>query len=116
MKFTLANRKVILVLCPVDMRSGFLKLSTISQQFLNIDVTRGQDCVVFANKSRAMVKVIFADAKGTVLLTRKLHQGRFQQLLTRAKGVATEPLTVKLFGWRGHSGQTTILAEKLTIF
>lgn len=28
------------------------------------------------------------------MLTRKLHQGRFQQLLTRAEGVATEPLTV----------------------
>lgn len=94
MKLTLANRKVTLVLCPIDMRSGFSKLSLISHQFLNIDVTRGEDCVVFVNKSRAMVKVIFADTKGTVMLTRKLHQGRFQQLLTRAEGAATEPLTV----------------------
>lgn len=55
MKLTLANRKVTLVLCPIDMRSGFSKLSLISQQFLNVDVTRGEDCVVFVNKSRAMV-------------------------------------------------------------
>lgn len=95
MKIDFSKGSVTLVIAPVDGRSGFDCLAKISQDYLHIDVNKGQDWVVFINRNRTMVKVIHSDAFGNLLLTRRLHQGKFQQLLHRAEGVATKPISPK---------------------
>lgn len=42
MKMDLSAFKIHLVLCPVDMRSGFRSLSLIAETCLGIDVGQGQ--------------------------------------------------------------------------
>ena len=95
MKPTFKEGRVTLVVTPTDMRSGYKRLAALSLQFFNIDVSKGKDYVVFVARDGRCAKIIFADDKGTTLLTRRLHQGRFQQLLTRVGEQASEPLTIR---------------------
>ncbi len=92
------NARVTLVITPRDLRAGYRTLSTIALAELNINVEHGNDIVMFLSRTRQMAKVIFCDESGTCLITRKLHTGRFQQLLKRAAETASEPsepLTVR---------------------
>lgn len=43
----------------------------------------------------SVIYAVGADNEGTWLINRRLHQGRFQQLLSRTANSATEPLSVK---------------------
>ncbi len=85
--------KITLVLCPVDMRCGFEKLAVISQNFLHINIYKGEDWVVFISKNNKRLKIIHCDAKGTLLLSRTLNEGHFQQLLTKVLGAPTRVLS-----------------------
>lgn len=88
-----SSGKVSLVLVKTDMRSGFDRLAGIASQYLGIDVMKGEDWVVFISKSGHMVKIIHADEKGALLISRKLHQGRFQTLMTKITGPAVKTLS-----------------------
>mgnify|MGYP005929291497 CR=1 FL=1 len=72
-----------LVFSPADMRCGFATLSALAQRCVGIDITQCRDCVIFVSKNRTIAKMIWADNKGSFLLTRKLDQGHFQQVLAR---------------------------------
>lgn len=87
------NARVTLVITPRDLRAGYRTLSTIALAQLNINVEHGNDIVMFLSRTRQMAKVIFCDESGTCLVTRKLHAGRFQQLLKRVTETTSEPRT-----------------------
>ncbi len=93
MHIDFSSGKVSLVLVKTDMRSGFDRLAGMASQYLGIDVMKGNDWVVFISKSGHMVKIIHADEKGSLLISRKLHQGRFQTLMAKITGPAVKPLS-----------------------
>lgn len=90
-----ANASVTLLLNPVDMRFGYYRLAHIAQNVLNIDLRRGSHFVVFISKKRDICKIIHADEKGTVLIVRKLHAGRFEQFLAKADDPFGKPMSVQ---------------------
>lgn len=93
MHIDFSQGKVSLVLVRSDMRSGFDRLAGIAAQFLGIDVMKGNDWVVFVSKSGHMVKIIHADEKGSLLISRKLHQGTYQTLMSKITGSAVKTLS-----------------------
>lgn len=78
------SKRLTLILSPTDLRNGFASLAMMAMN-LNINVFKKQDCVVFVSKTRKLCKIIFCDDFGSTLVTRHLHQGRFQQLLQLAQ-------------------------------
>lgn len=93
MNIDFSQGKVSLVLVKTDMRSGFDRLAGIADQYLGIDVMKGNDWVVFISKRRFTAKIIHADEHGSLLITRKLHQAHFQNLLTKLEGPAVKTLS-----------------------
>ncbi len=85
MKMDFSNAHLTIVVAPIDLRAGFLRLATIAECLLGIPVTKGGHFVAFIGKHRQICKVIWCDNKGSCLLTRKLHTGRFEQLLVKVK-------------------------------
>ena len=49
--------------------------------------------IVFISKHRNFAKIIHSDAKGNVLISRRLKEGCYQQLLAKATGTATRTLS-----------------------
>ena len=93
MKLDFGNRRVTLVVSPVDLRMGFNKLALMADVYLDIDLGRKEDVVVFVSKSRSLCKVIYRDEKGSVTILRRLNAGRFAQILMEAEGQAAMTLT-----------------------
>ena len=82
MKINLANYRLHLVLCPIDMRRGFQSLSALADMALSVNVLEGRDCVIFVSKSRPLCQAIWSDDTGSMLLTRQLKNGRFAKTLS----------------------------------
>ncbi len=97
MEFDFSQGKVTLVVCPVDMRCGFSKLAQIAETYLHINIHSGNDWVVFISKKRGTAKVIHCDGLGNVMITRKLNETKFQQLMSKAIGAPTKSITKKEF-------------------
>lgn len=70
MKFPSGNRRITLVVSPVDLRSGYLSLSAIARAALDIDVESGKEIVVFISRRRTSCKVIWCDERGSATLVR----------------------------------------------
>ena len=85
MKINLANYRLHLVLCPIDMRRGFQSLSALVDMALSVNVLEGRDCVIFVSKSLPRCQAIWPDDTGAMLLTRQLKNGRFAKLVARAQ-------------------------------
>lgn len=94
MQLDFERGRVWLVVVPQDLRAGFFRLAKTTAEYLHLEVTRGEDWVVFISRNGTTAKIIGADARGSVLITRKLHTGRFQQLRARLDAPAAEPLSV----------------------
>lgn len=86
MTMDFSKLRITLLLAPVDMRAGFYRLAVLAQALLHIDVTEGNDAVVFLSKRRQVAKLIWADAAGVSVLTRRLTSGTFEALLARVGG------------------------------
>ena len=71
---------VTLVISPTDLRGGFHRLCSLAQDQLGINLSSGKEAVVFLSKTRKICKIVTTDEKGTMLLTRTLHNGRFEEL------------------------------------
>ncbi len=84
---------VTLVVCPVDMRSGFASLAQYAETYAGINVELGQDVVVFISRNRRLVKVIHTDDHGRTLITRRLRKGSFEKFLVRQNQHAELGLT-----------------------
>lgn len=93
MKIDFADGRVTMVVCPVDCRCGYRRLADIAYKVLNIDVSLGEDYVVFVSKSRGICKIIHCAEYGPLLIVRMLHRGRFERFLMEAEGPAAKPLT-----------------------
>ena len=94
---------VTLIVCPVDMRSGFDSLARYALSMAQIDVEKGQDIVVFISRNRRLVKAIHADEHGRTLITRRLRTGSFERFLVRKSqraelGITAEELEKFLNG------------------
>ena len=92
-----AAYRITVVLAPVDMRSGYSRLSSIAAICLGINVDNGQDMVVFISTRRSICKVVWSDPKGPAMLTRRLHQGRFSKFLARIDDTEGLSVSVKEF-------------------
>ena len=57
MKLDFGDRRITIVLAPVDMRYGYAALSRFAQERLFIDPDGGGDVVVFVGKHRKTAKV-----------------------------------------------------------
>lgn len=86
---------VTLIICPVDMRSGFASLAQYAQSIAEIDVELGQDIVVFISRNRRLVKAIHTDAYGRTLITRRLRVGSFEKFLVRQQEQAKVGFTAE---------------------
>ena len=89
MNFDFSKGRITLIVAPVDMRYGYRRLSLLARALLDLDVDGGKEFVVFASKSRSVAKMIWADGRGTNILSRRLHQGRFERFLAKINGPAT---------------------------
>lgn len=96
MDITLNGGQINVVIVPCDLRAGFNRLSRIASQYLNVSVNKGGHWVVFISRNRETAKIIGRDQHGSILITRKLHKGKFQQLLGLASGSAVKSLTPEL--------------------
>ena len=82
MRLDFGNRRITLVLAPVDMRFGYAALSRFAQERLFLDPDSGSDVVVFVGRHRKTAKVIWADENGGWLLYRRLQQKKFARFMT----------------------------------
>ena len=90
---SLEGKTITLVLYGQDLRAGFGTLIQISSIYLGIDIQKGEDCVVFVSKNRLLCKIIFSDSKGSTLITRKLHEGKFEQFMAEVNSKPQKKLT-----------------------
>lgn len=95
MKINFQNCRVHLIVTPTDLRSGCARLMSIALDKLGVDVLRGEDVVVFVSKSRGLCKVVFADDKGSSMITRMLRCGKFEQILVKSNQPGKVSLTVR---------------------
>lgn len=95
MNLDFSNMRLTVVVAPVDMRSGFRRLSFLASTVLDIDVESGGELVVFVSRDRGIVKAIWSDQRGNVLLSRRLHAGRFERLLGKISGAAVQSVTAE---------------------
>lgn len=68
--------KVLLSVEPVDMRSGFERLSNMVGGVLNEDLRQGA-LFVFTNRRHTRLKVLYFDGTGLWLMTKRLEKGTF---------------------------------------
>lgn len=94
MEVYFSKGKVSLVVAPIDMRYGFFRLAQIAQNQLLIDVSKGKDWVVFISRSRNLAKVIGCDERGSIIITKYLNQGKYQQLMMKATGKAYKKISI----------------------
>ena len=96
MAIDFSDKRVTMVVCPVDGRYGFYALSDLAFKLLHIDIYKQEDYVVFVSRSRGICKIICTDECGTTLITRRLHKGRFERLLMQAQGPAAISITPQM--------------------
>lgn len=83
MKTDFGSGRITMIIAPVDMRSGYNRLSIIAHALFDINVDEGKDFVVFVSRQRQIVKMIWRDETGSCMLTRKLNIGRFENFLVK---------------------------------
>ena len=80
------NVRIYVAVEPVDMRKSHHGLAAVMEQRLAVDPLSGH-LVVFTNKRRDLVKILFWDRTGHAILFKRLESGTFQ-LPVVAPGVA----------------------------
>ena len=63
MKMDYSIARLTIVVAPIDLRAGFMRLATIAKCLLGIPVTKGGHFVAFIGKHRQICKVICAITK-----------------------------------------------------
>ena len=89
------NVHVTLVVVPTDLRCGYARLCSIAENDLGLNLSGGKEAIVFISKTRRICKIITNDSNGTILITRTLNQGRFEQIFSKSHEVAKCSLTNK---------------------
>lgn len=70
------------------------RLCCRAQDQLGINLSSGKEAVVFLSKTRKICKIVTTDEEGTMLLTRTLYNGRFEELMVRVGQQAKCSLTL----------------------
>lgn len=109
--------KITVVTTATDLRAGYFRLEAFARSTLNIDICSGHHCVVFLSRTRALAKIIAADQSGMTLITRRLHHGSFQQLMSLLDSPAKRSLTAEqlvsfLNGKRIEGGRKNYFKEQ----
>jgi len=94
MKFDMLGR-ISVVLAPVDLRAGYQSLSSIAASILGINVDKGGEFVLFVSRRGNVCKMIWADDRGSSVLTRRLHHGRFERFLAKLEAPAAREITLR---------------------
>lgn len=84
-----------LVVAPMDLRGGMDRLLVHVRTALGRDPFDGS-AYVFRNRSGSRLKVLYADAQGIWLCTRRLHEGHF---IGATPGSGTCTLSAEQFAW-----------------
>ena len=63
MAIDFSDKRVTMVVCPVDGRYGFYALSDLAFKLLHIDIYKQEDYVVFVSRSRGICKIILQVVK-----------------------------------------------------
>lgn len=93
MQLDFSKEHISVVIAPVDMRAGYRSLSAIASVLLGINVDAGGELVVFVSRQRSVCKMIWSDERGTSMLTRRLHHGRFERFLGKLDEPPTRALS-----------------------
>jgi transposase len=99
-----AATRVFLALTPVDGRKSFNALSVLIKETLEQEPTSGF-LLVFVNKARNRLKILFWDGSGLVLCTKRLESGRFAEPVGQGPSQCLRPeeLTLLMHGIEGAS-------------
>ena len=98
--------RVFVALKPCDMRKSFNGLYALAQEQLEEDPREGA-LFLFSNKPRTLLKILYFDGSGLVVLAKRLEKGTFtwpqgngekMQLSRRSLAVLMEGVDLK----RGH--------------
>jgi len=76
--------KIFIYSQPADMRSGFNKLSMLTESFMQKDPFSGH-LFVFFNKEGDKCKILFWDRTGFVIWYKRLEEGTFEKLTCENK-------------------------------
>ena len=71
--------KIFIYSQPADMRSGFNRLSMLTESFMQKDPFSGH-LFVFFNKEGVKCKILFWDRTGFVIWYKRLEEGTFEKL------------------------------------
>ena len=85
------NLNVWLYRHPADMRRQIDGLTALAQTKMNCQASSGE-LFVFINRRRTYMKILYYSKGGYCLWSKRLEQGRFQQVLGDHKGADKLPL------------------------
>ena len=69
--------RIHLAVEPVDLRAGFDRLANLTREVLRQDPMSGH-LFVFVSRDRALMKALFWDRSGFVVLAKRLEAGRYR--------------------------------------
>lgn len=87
--------KIFIYTQPTDMRSGFNKLTMLTENFMQKDPFSGY-LFVFFNRTGDKCKILFWDRTGFVIWYKKLEEGTFEKLKYPPKTSSLEVDAAKL--------------------
>lgn len=90
-----AGTRIWIVARITDMRNGFNGLASKVQNVLNDNPFSGQ-VFIFRGRRGDMLKVLWADADGLCLFTKRLERGRFVWPVTREDKVHLTPTQLSM--------------------
>jgi len=89
--------KIFVYTQPADMRSGFNKLSMLTESFMQNDPFSGH-LFVFFNKEGDKCKILFWDRTGFVIWYKRLEEGTYEKLNYPPKTSSLE-VDVAMLSW-----------------
>jgi transposase len=90
-----ANTRVWIVAGHTDMRKGFDGLATVAQSALTVNPFCGH-VFVFRGRRGDILKVLWFDGQGLMLLAKRLERGRFIWPQAEAGAVALSPAQLSM--------------------
>ena len=89
--------KIHVAVDPVDMRKSFDGLASVTREHIQLDPMSGH-VFVFRNKRRTLMKLIFWDRTGFVVLAKRLSRGTFRLPVEAPEGAKALELEAAQLG------------------
>jgi transposase len=80
MIFNRENIQIFIFQKTIDMRGGFNRLTSFVRAEYKMQTLLDGHVFVFFGKNRHLLKIIFFDGSGLILLTKRIERGRFMWL------------------------------------